>query len=307
MANTTWRRHFEGWQLGAIVVAVAALSAWLTVPRSVAPDVVPAPQIDRAAEAREAARDGELATAARLEPLSAEVRTVGERFRRYGLETSRNDAHGADYEQGLMRRKISEVLLAVGPEPLLQLRAIQTQLFVGAANRWADSVRSAKSATSEPNERTATELVELGGNFAENAAASGWVSDGHLAVSNGTLAALFRVRWSRLTGLDKHPFAPSLTDELLVARVMLERPLRGALESQPELVKRQLSVVAEVMDRQPHYPGNLARGVLLYRAGNYESALSAFTQHLELHADGPWTLRAANYRAAALKALGWLE
>ncbi len=306
MARKGWQRHFDGWEVGAIIIAMAVICAWVAVPRPVTPTLVPVPRIDRVAEAREAAFTAEQAEAARRTPLSTAVRTVGERFRRYGVESSWGDQHGADYELERMRKKISDVLLDVGPEPLVQLRAVQTELFVQAAREWA----AGYSASSD----TPLDLRELGGNFAARAGASGWAEDNRLAVSAGTLAAFFRVRWSRLTGLDKHPFAPSLTDELLVARTTLERPLLSAAEeplANPDganaaLTLRQLGAVHEIVRRRPGYPAGLARGVLLYRSGDYDAALSAFTLHLETHPNGPWALRATNYRAGTLKALGWL-
>lgn len=310
MTRKRWQRHFDGWQIGAVMVAIAVICAWLAVPRPVTPTLVPVPRIDRVAEAREAAITAEQAEAARRTPLSTAVRTVGERFRRYGVESSWGDQHGADYELERMRKKISDVLLDVGPEPLVQLRAVQTEFFVQAAREWA----AGYSASPDPP----PDLRELGGNFAARAGASGWAEDNRLAVSAGTLAAFFRIRWSRLTGLDKHPFAPSLTDELLVARTTLERPLLSAAEeargnpaadpgrANAALTQRQLGTVIEIAKRRPGYPADLARGVLLYRSGDYDAALNAFTQHLEAHPDGPWALRATNYRAGALKALGWL-
>ena len=38
-------RHFEGWQLGLLVVSMALLSALLVVPRNVPPELVPPPVI----------------------------------------------------------------------------------------------------------------------------------------------------------------------------------------------------------------------------------------------------------------------
>ena len=310
MATKGLQRHFEGWQVGAVIVGFALVCVWLAVPRPVTPSELPVPRIDRPAERREEEREAKRAEQAREHPLSVAVRTVGERFRRYGVEEAARDRHGVDHELNQLRQKISDVLLEVGPETLLQLRAVQTELFVEAAEAWAAT--SSESGSEKPSQ----ELLELGGDFAGRAAKSGWTEGGRLAISRGTAAALFRLRWSKITGLDKGPFAPSLSDELLFARMMLVHPLLSSSEASeaslrvgtdPGLTSRQLRAIADVAKRQPDYPARVARGVLFFRDGKYEAALRAFEGHLELYPNGPWTLRTVNYRAGTVEAMGWLD
>jgi TolA-binding protein len=60
-----------------------------------------------------------------------------------------------------------------------------------------------------------------------------------------------------------------------------------------------LSYVNALARIDPSYPADYARGVLLYRSGRPAEAARAFSRHLEVYPDGPWTLRARNFWLAA--------
>ncbi|MEI7894897.1 MAG: hypothetical protein WCI05_17500 [Myxococcales bacterium] len=50
------------------------------------------------------------------------------------------------------------------------------------------------------------------------------------------------------------------------------------------------------------YPGSYARGVALYRRGDYLAAAEAFRDWLRDHPEGPWSGRAESYLRACLAA-----
>jgi hypothetical protein len=61
----------------------------------------------------------------------------------------------------------------------------------------------------------------------------------------------------------------------------------------------RLRKIEELAARDPAYPRLLARGVLLFRMGDYPAAAQAFRDHLAGANDPPYALRARNYLLAA--------
>jgi hypothetical protein len=187
-------------------------------------------------------------------------------------------------------------LQRVGTGPLLTLRAVETLFFQRALSHW--------EATGEEE----SDLRELGGDFLSRAEESGWTRAPHqLALSAEERAALFRMRWSELTGLrETLPFSPTLDDYREYYRLLLEHP-EGPLgeggDERRDRIRLQLGYVDALAKHDPDYPADLARGVLLFQLGTYAEAEQALRAHVFRHPDGPWALRAQNYlRAAAARA-----
>lgn len=281
-------RHLEGWEAGLIVVGAALMAAILAVPRAVEPDVLPVPEIDRMRQRQEANLDHERVARATAEPLPFEVRAVGELFRRYGRAAAeaRADAAGGVLEE--LRASARAAQLRYGDEPLLGLRALQTDLCLQALSRWETT-----------GERSA-ELQELSGALLDEATRRGWTRPPHrLAMTGAERRAMFRVRWVEVTGLGRDPqLGPSRDDLLAEYRFLLEHPPVGAGPQGQALA--QLDVVGALERVDPEYPAALARGVLLLRLGDTLRAAAALRSHLDRHPRGAWTLRAENYLAAAL-------
>lgn len=289
-------RHFAGWQLGVLSVGIAGLAALLAVPRPVAPDVLPLPTVDRREQARTIQNEGARALAAERRELPFDVRAVGEALHRYGAANYTGDSTNMERELGELRVATGRALKRYGPELLLQLRAVQTQLFLRALSHW------------EGTGQVDSELRELGGNLLDKARRSGWIASDHrLLMSSGQRRTLFRIRWDGLTGLLKrYPFAPSLDEWRVYYRFLLEHPEAppGSPKGGPELARallteRQAYVLA-LTRRDPYYPAALARGVLAYQLERFDDAAREFRAYLGGHADGPWRLRVQNYLLAAL-------
>ncbi|MFZ5895982.1 MAG: hypothetical protein ACOY0T_33305 [Myxococcota bacterium] len=282
-----WARHLEGWELGLLAVGIALLGVWLGLPRPVEPRVVPLPEIDRRVIARARAFDDARAELARTSALSFEVRAVGEEVRRHGAAIVRGDLAGASQARDQARRLTRALKGRTSVEPLQMLRAVQTQLFLQAMGRFRKSGKPDR------------ELEELGANFIEKARAAGWIAgDGTLLLDDEALRALYRVRWAELTGaLENAALRPSLDEFRLYYRVLLEHPEGLSPLDQDE---HRLGYVNALSRLDGEFPGDLARGVLLYRLGRPQAAYLAFSAHAAAHGDGAWSLRVRNYALAAL-------
>lgn len=279
--------YLEGWKPGLVVVAAALLLTLLVVPRPVAPDVLPVPRVDRREQGRVREQEATRASSARRTQLPYEVRAVGESVRRYGSIASLGRKDG-DAELRTLRNRVHDARQRSGNEPLLRLRALQTELFVQALDAW--------EATGEESQ----ELRELGGDFLGQASREGFLgSRAHLDLSVEERRVVFRLRWNELTQLQKEdPFAPSLNEKRAYYRLLLEHPpahldTRGA-------TLRDSKIVNALVSQDPEYPGLFARGVIASRLGRYAQAAEYFRQHLESRPDGPWRVRARNHLAAAL-------
>lgn len=295
------RRHLAGWQLGVLTLGIALLAALVGMPRPVAPGLLPAPNIDRRALARELTRQEARADQAERQQLPFEVRAVGEAFHRYGAANYAEDAPGMERELAELRRRARAALARYGKEPLLRLRAVQTRLFLHSLLRW------------EGTDRVPAELKQLGGNFVSKAMISGWVAPGRrLRMDPSERRILFCVRWAELTGLLSHDaFAPTLNDWRVYYGFLLRHPespaasvarsARDPSSGRAELAE-QLAYVKALLRRDPNYPGALARGVLAYRLERFDESAQEFRGYLRDHANGRWRLRAQNYFLAALLA-----
>jgi hypothetical protein len=284
--RTGWARHLEGWPVGLAIVSAAALSALLVVPRPVEPDGVPPPVIDRVEQRLNAQRERARAGLAHA-GLPLEVRSVGESFRRFGQASAGGQA-APELVQAQLHRLVRAAIDQAGDDALLNLRALQTQLFVQAVAR----------SDAEPT----AELSELGGGLLALGRKSGWFPPSPTAAGREELETLFRVYWADALELHRHPFAPTLNEWRVYYRFLLSQPVRSGRERDQDL-QRRLGYVADLARNDLDYPVHLARGVLLYQRGAPADAAAELAAHLEQHPDGPWTLRVKNYLAACGAAL----
>lgn len=281
------------WGMGVGLALTIVVAARLAVPQAIAPREVPLPKLEHATLAAELAEHRARLRALEQQPLSLEVRSVGEWLRRLGaaemeeLPGSESSNGERQHAQRSLERQTQRALVTGEFEGLLTLRALQTERFVDAIQSWDGSL---------PPPR---ELVELSGRFAEHVRP--------LTRSSGApldpleLAAAYRIRWTRITGSGRHhAFAPTANDLRLNARLRL----RWA-ETLPSEQRRasQLAAIESLAEVSPDYPVAFASGVALYLAGAYSEAFERFNAHSLAHPDGPWTLRARNHALAAASAL----
>jgi hypothetical protein len=165
------------------------------------------------------------------------------------------------------------------------LRAVQTELFIRALR------------SDEPAPRR--ELDELGGAFIERGKRAGWLDGrGRPLLSDAELWALYRMRWTHVVGALEDPgLRPSLAEIRWYYRVLLTHP-EG--ESPRDRDERRLVYAETLGRRDPQFPKDFVRGMVLYRLGDAALAGDAFSSHLARHPDGPWTLRARNHLLALL-------
>jgi hypothetical protein len=270
-----------------VAVGFAVLAVWLGLPRPVEPRVLPLPDVDRRVIAHARSLDAERAERARREPLSFEVRALGEQVRRHGAAVVRGDASGATETRDEARRLTRVLAASNAIEAVQTLRATQSELFLQALRRFRHSGS------------TDADLTELGANFIEKSRSVGWIdAEGRLLLSDEEVAALYRVRWAELTSaLEISALRPSLDEFRLYYRVLFEHP-EGQYGAEQD--ERRLLYVAALARVDSEYPADLARGVLLYRLGRARAAYLAFSAHRAAHEDGPWSLYARNYALAAL-------
>ncbi len=295
-----WQRHLDGWQAGVVVVVIAGCAVLTAVPRAVVPQQIPAPRIDYAALHAGMQRDAALARKAEQTRLDVAVRQVGRQLRLYNIAAATDRAQELQTAKRRLARAVLRAL-PLGDEPLLQLRAYQLRQFTTAALAWQRDTPPTK------------DLLELGGDFVMAAQRSGWFdAEGKLLLQERQLHALFKQRWNRITGVRKPAFELSLAEDLVRFDFLLVHPfikhkmaalthsVRGELR-QRELAR--LRLIDHLAQRDPSYHASLARGVVMYRLGQYALAAQHFRTQLTQRPDGPFTLYAQNYLKASLDAL----
>jgi hypothetical protein len=283
------RGLFDGAETLFLAVGFVLVSAALAAPRPTAPEIVPLPQPDRRSLSLLAAKEHARAEAARRAPLPYDVRAVGELVRRAGAAKAPRKLATLAAPLGVsgdLAALSARALAQHGPEPLLALRAVQTELFVAATHAW------------EASGEIPDELRELGGEFTELARASGWLAGRKLVLDDRERAVLFRARFGELTRLgDKPPFAATLDERRESYALLLRHPTGADAGARARIQYRSVQALAKI---DPDYPAAFARGVLLYRAGAYEAAAGEFRAQLGARPDGFWALRAKNHLLAAL-------
>jgi hypothetical protein len=287
----------QAWRVGAILVSVIVVAARLGLPQPIAPQTPPLPQLDQTRAVQEAQEHATLFAQAQSEALPHAVRAVGELLRRLGALEARLAAGARDVsEHDSVSRELTHSarrLYAAGrASELLRLRALQTQLFLRAAYEVAGREPADPLAVLQFPEQ-ATELQQLGGSFIARLTHAGRVP----VFAQDELAAAYRMRWSRLVGLQQQfAFAPSLNDVRLNARLRLRWAEQFA---GPERRGIQMKAIGEVAEADSAYPAEFARGIAAYQAGAFAEAFEHFAQFRRIQPDGPWALRARNHAQAA--------
>jgi hypothetical protein len=277
-------KHLGDWPLFAVVAAFVVPAAVLAIPREVEPTLFPRPLIDHPSLEAEWSADHQRAQGAHRAPLPVATREVGEMLRRYGANLA-SEGHDPGLYQGITSA-VGRALRAHGAEPLLALRAVQTELFL-------DALRE-----SESRGQSTEALLELGGDFEKRARANGWWTQ-RLLLSEEERRVLFQVRWSSLTGLLKsYPFAPSLDAWRTYYAVLLANPENSAGRGDAELSSQRLSYVQALGQRDASYPKLFAEGVLQFQAGHPEDASRAFASYLADPNNKRWRLLARNHLLA---------
>jgi hypothetical protein len=280
------------------------------VPQPVDPREVPPPLVDPRALARATAADAARAESAEREGLSLDVRELGSAVRAHGLAEAESaeradgaEAAGADErdDRALLAarsRVVSAAARAIGldEEGVLRLRAYELRSFLREVRRW--------EATGEET----AELRELGGGFLRMLQRSGWRTERRVLLDAAALRAAWKKRWNDVAGVQRPAFEPALDELRAFYRFLLARPplaRRGATRLPEEAARARddqyrLKKIDELSVIDAAYPGDLARGIVLYRLGRYLPSVEAFRRHLDASPDGPFTLRAQNYLRAAL-------
>jgi hypothetical protein len=297
-------RHFEGWQPGLLAVLVAVVGALVAVPRRVDPVELPLPIADagvlRTAVVRDRALAAALAPALEREISKPDagnalfdLRALGQEYRAYGKAEATADTAAVPHaRQELLRAALRA--RALGDEKVLSLRAYQQQIFLAEVARWE------KTRTESP------ELVEIAGPFVQMISRHGWSDErGRLAMSEPVRAVFFKRRWAEVTGLVDPPFGLGLEEARAFYAFLLSRPWIDAETAlDPKTACRRadlwrLRKIDELSGRDPAYPRLLARGVLLFRLGDYPASAQSLRDYIDRAADPPYLLRARNYLLAA--------
>jgi len=300
--------------LSLVPIGIALVLGLILLPRRAAPEAVPLPLADAAALAREAAGDRTLGERAQKQPLPAAVRALGGAMRSFHtLEAS--DAQAQPLFEA--RRDVDAALvdaLALGAEPLRELRAVQLESFLAEVRRFEST-----------GERSA-ELDALAGGFVRSLTIEGWCQGHTLAPDETVLRVMYKHMWNGFLGLEGNAdLKPSLDEERALYAFYLShahpgRSMRDAIAAARRGARDQRSCVAlEEAERaateawrlehitrlaaiDPAYPAQYARGVVSFRRGDFGAAASAFATWLDQHPDGPFTLRAQNFLRAAAAA-----
>jgi hypothetical protein len=291
LSKTGWRKHFDGWQLAIVLAVCAATPALLAVPHATISREIPLPTIDRAEQHRALQREHDLTNQATL-PYAA--RAIGEAVRRYGALRAKDEVSAANWVLMDIQNAVVSAQRDQQLPQLLQLRAVQTQLFLAAT----DQLRG--SAPLEAN----TELLELGGEFVKEARAAGWLTSQALHATHDELRAWFLIRWNTLTQLTQQPqFAASLNEWRTYYRFLLRDDHSPPGVPQADMLSYRTRVLGALTEKDPDYPIDLGRGLLSCQLGDYATCSDLLQRHLQRSPDGPWSLRARGTLKVASAAL----
>jgi len=269
----------RGWPLAIPVLGIAAVSAALAFPRPVRPRMLPEPTLSRPGVASELSTLRGLADRARRHPLPRVVRAAGEAYRQLCIARRLGPEAAENAPRQRFMAAVRRARRAVGDTQVLELRAVQAQLFVEALARF------------DREHQTSRDLDELGGDFLQSASARGWIESQRLLASTEERWALFVLHWTELAGLGNLvPFRPATELRVLALRLALNRGYARANDLQ-----RDLESVAMLAELDLAYPADLARGVVYARYNQWPSAARSFVARLRTHPDGPYTLLARNY------------
>lgn len=308
--------------LALVPMTIACVLLALMMPRAAPPDELPLPNIDR--RALDAATKDDIARAerARAQRLRDDVLAVGSAMRAYQKGQSESSTVEVQTEAKLKLENALNLLLtrdkdtAAAYDELKSLRAVQLDQFLVAVKDY------------EATGKASDELTELGGSFVERMKAAGWIDGTKLLLDDAQRRAAYKTVWTAvLVGNAPTPLVVSIDEQRALYSLYLSRPhapegqrkgfdVRRSAAATPDECARiqhdewlaaemwRAEKVRKLGELDPTYPTNYALGVSFYKAGHYDDAAQAFQKWLELHPDGPYTLRARNHLKAALVAQG---
>ncbi len=303
-----------GQALALIPFVVGLLLGGLALPRSVAPEGLPVPEIDARALARITADDDARAARVRATPLSSQIRAVGSGFRAFNVAEAR---HEDEATISRTRDQINRAILVTtdaDTEALLDLRAFQMSAFLAALRGF------------ERTGKVEDGLEEYGGTFVERMTKVGWCERHRVVMPDIVRRAAFKLTWNRALLLDGNPrFALALDETRALYgfyfshphpsesdRAHLEAMRRGARDAvacerveaavQKATGSWLLGKIREFAPVDPTYPALLARAAALFMTHDYGGSAADYESWLQAHPNGPWTLRVQNHLRAALLA-----
>lgn len=269
------------------LVGLAAAGSFVVVPRPVPPCMLPLPVVDGSRLAWTEENEQRRAEDARRNLLPPRTRIVGEQFRRLSAALAQNGATATQHAE--LKADVQRLLRDGHAQEILSLRALQADLFIGAVRAW------------EASAVISDELTELGGDFPALADSSFRRPEESLRLTDDQLRLLFRVRWGRLCGVHRQPpFGPDLEEIRRYYALQLELPERGFALDERTRALVQLETARALARVDPDYPGALAQGLLLLRAGESKAAALSIQTHLAAEPSGSWSLIAKNALLAAL-------
>ncbi len=263
-------------------LALAVVGALVVVPRPTSPHILPLPSVDRdylqETEKREVARAQQVMNGS----LSPALRSVGEQLRRVGFSMAQN--HSVEGKLLIsLRGDARQLLRAERVEELLNLRALQGELFLRAVHEW------------EKDATRIQDVMELGGSFYRIAQATWRSKDGDIVLLDHELRLFFRLHWGKLTALGNvRSFAPDLEEYRRYYRTNLLYP-HGAGPDPTQRKIAQLSFAKALRRLDPQYPGGLAVGMLELELGRFEQAERSLSSYLSVHDNGDWANIARNH------------
>ena len=300
------------------------------VPRAVAPDEVPLPEVDMRALRTIRDDDAARASRARTDRLPDDVLAVGTALRSLNAAQAHAGQAGQPGPTGgedvgtarvVLDHALEQLLGREGPrekiyEDLKTLRAVQLDTFLGEVQRFEST-----GASSE-------ELDAVGGAFVPRMRAAGWIDGKAVHLSDGERRATYKIVWTALVGASSvEALAPALDEQRMLYTLYLRRPhapeqqrasfalQRSQTPSADECARADAleSISAELWradkirklgEFDPTYPTGYALGVAYYKARRYDESVIAFRSWLDRHPEGAWTLRARNHLKAAMVAAG---
>ncbi|MBL9025587.1 MAG: hypothetical protein JNL21_25550 [Myxococcales bacterium] len=285
-------RHFEGWQLGVVIVAMAAIAVAVMVPRSVLPEEVPLPRLAPREVAEARARAVASGRALDGAAPSENVRILAARLRAYSLAEHAGDRLEMQHAAERVL-ELSGPLLVAEPQAMLDLRAHLTERFVRAFYVFA---------------RTGAEVEDLavvGGDAAQTFTKKGWVDDSNDPTFDLVLRSFYKRRFGGLVS----PGAPLPIDDVeerARVRFLIRHPPRLDFPDPQGLFSGHyvLSQLDDAAALDPAYPLRYAQGIALFHVGKYEASAAAFDAYLLERPDGPYHLRAVNYLKTAVEHAG---
>ena len=294
-AKTGLARHFEGWQVGALVIFIVASISAVVIPRSADPTSLPPAEIGPLVLTEARAESARAHAEAQALELPHSARLLGARLRALGrIEATRDDRRLDDGRQQVF--DAARQALYERPDAVVAMRDL-------AAVRFRELyIEHVREGAAEPSD----ELNELGGSILLQFAENGWLSrSADIDLSTETLLeGFYKRRFARILDTSEPTLSPSAAEERVVLGFLLLHPPQPRIDdgntggdgTGPYLIRR----IDELAKLEPSYPASYAKGIVLFRMGHFEASASAFDSFLQ-QGDGPYRLRAINYLKSAVE------